>query len=214
MFTREAFTNCKLLLLLTALLMLSLPTSAEINNCCFIDRQCNTNHEWVSGYYAFHNNQCAAPQPQHAASPQASPLRGASNSINNCCFAGWQCNTNDEWVSGYYAFQANQCDSSQSSWRPRSGAGGTVSVEYRQSVAQELRSNERKRQPLDSRPERVVCHADSWRWDHRCQYQMPWEEVIQNKPTLSITIDLSNPNTRLEEASDGTPVIIHPNQPD
>ena len=34
---------------------------ANIDNCCFVDRQCHTDEEWTSGYWAYQNNQCAAP---------------------------------------------------------------------------------------------------------------------------------------------------------
>ena len=39
-------------------------TSSQVNNCCSIDRQCTTDEEWTAGYYAFQNNQCAAPAQQ------------------------------------------------------------------------------------------------------------------------------------------------------
>ncbi len=32
-----------------------------VDNCCFVDRQCNTEQEWTSGYWAFQNNQCKRP---------------------------------------------------------------------------------------------------------------------------------------------------------
>ena len=32
-----------------------------VDNCCFVDRQCHTDHEWTSGYWAFQNNHCSAP---------------------------------------------------------------------------------------------------------------------------------------------------------
>ena len=32
--------------------------------------------------------------------------------VDNCCFIGWQCNTEEEWQKGYIAFQNNQCESS------------------------------------------------------------------------------------------------------
>jgi len=37
----------------------------------------------------------------------------APTNIDNCCFAGWQCATNRDWVAGYHAFQRNECPSSQ-----------------------------------------------------------------------------------------------------
>ena len=35
--------------------------STNIDNCCFVDRQCMTDQEWTDGYWAFQNNECAAP---------------------------------------------------------------------------------------------------------------------------------------------------------
>ena len=37
------------------------PLTSQIDNCCFVDRQCNSDAEWTSGYRAFQNNQCPAP---------------------------------------------------------------------------------------------------------------------------------------------------------
>ena len=42
--------------------------------------------------------------------------------VDNCCFIGWQCSTDEEWSSGYWAFQSDQCDSPtewQSEWDQR-----------------------------------------------------------------------------------------------
>ena len=33
-------------------------SSSQIDNCCFVDRQCTTDHEWVDGYYAYQNGHC------------------------------------------------------------------------------------------------------------------------------------------------------------
>ncbi len=30
-------------------------------------------------------------------------------SIDNCCFIGWHCASDDEWRSGYHAYQSDQC---------------------------------------------------------------------------------------------------------
>ncbi|MCY4019942.1 MAG: hypothetical protein OXG39_11095 [Chloroflexi bacterium] len=90
----------------------------KIDNCCFVDRQCTTDAEWINGYNAFQNNLCAAPsqQPQStAASTQGQT--GASQDVDNCCFIGWQCSTNSEWTSGYWAFQHNQCGAAPSQWQ-------------------------------------------------------------------------------------------------
>ena len=33
-------------------------TASNIDNCCFVDRQCQSDAEWTDGYYAYQNNQC------------------------------------------------------------------------------------------------------------------------------------------------------------
>jgi len=46
---------------------------AQVDNCCFVDRQCQSAQDWENGYWAFQNGQCAAPskpQPQTPAQPQ------------------------------------------------------------------------------------------------------------------------------------------------
>ena len=83
-------------------------TQSEVDNCCFVDRQCTSDAEWTDGYYAYQNNQCNAPPPsQGQTSPQ--PATTVSSQINNCCFVNRQCNSDAEWTDGYYAFQNNQC---------------------------------------------------------------------------------------------------------
>ncbi|MDE2950980.1 MAG: hypothetical protein OXT68_09440 [Chloroflexota bacterium] len=89
----------------------------DIDNCCFVDRQCSTDQEWTDGYQAFQNNQCPAPaQSQPVAS---SPTAGnAPAQIDNCCFVDRQCQTDQEWTDGYQAFQNNQCPASAVSGAP------------------------------------------------------------------------------------------------
>ena len=90
---------------------------ALIDNCCFVDRACNTDQEWTDGYWAFQNGQCSAPaQSQSVTSAQ--PAGNETGSTDNCCFAGWQCNSDQEWVNGFYAFQSDQCHASPESWAP------------------------------------------------------------------------------------------------
>jgi len=36
----------------------SQPQQGAVDNCCFVDRQCNSEQEWTNGYWAFQNNQC------------------------------------------------------------------------------------------------------------------------------------------------------------
>ncbi len=88
-------------------------TSAPIDNCCFVDRQCSSDQEWIEGYWAYQNNHC----PASTASQSGTSTQAASNAagqIDNCCFTGWQCNNNQDWIHGYVAFQNNQCAGSPS----------------------------------------------------------------------------------------------------
>ncbi len=85
-------------------------SGSQVDNCCFVDRQCNSDREWTEGYWAYQNNQCGAPQqslPQQSISVSAA----ASADVNNCCFLGWQCNSEQQWTRGFLAYQNNQCDS-------------------------------------------------------------------------------------------------------
>ena len=83
-------------------------TVTNIDNCCFVDRQCMTDQEWVDGYYAFQNGQCAAPvQTQTQTSSQ--PVSVDDGQADNCCFLGWLCRTELEWVNGFHAYRDNQC---------------------------------------------------------------------------------------------------------
>ena len=81
---------------------------AQVDNCCFVDRQCHNSQDWENGYWAFQNGQCVAPtQPQ----PQT-PVQPVSNvpaQVDNCCFVDRQCNTAADWENGFYAFQNGQC---------------------------------------------------------------------------------------------------------
>ena len=83
-------------------------TAAQIDNCCFVDRQCVTDQEWTDGYWAFQNGQCAAPSPSQAGT-SAQPAGNVAGPIDNCCHAGWHCQTDQEWANGYWAYRDNQC---------------------------------------------------------------------------------------------------------
>ena len=127
--------KAKLLVIFVALLILPVPTSSQTDNCCFVDRQCDTDEQWISGYWAFQNNQCAAPSPQQQSpSSQSQPQPAASEDTDNCCFVDRQCMTNEEWVNGYNAYQNNQCaapsqqqqQSTTSQSQPRGSASDEV----------------------------------------------------------------------------------------
>ncbi len=87
-------------------------TMSEVDNCCFVDRQCNTDQQWTDGYWAFQNGQCAAPAESQT-ELSAQPASNAPGQIDNCCFASWHCSTDQQWTNGYWAAQNNQCDRSQ-----------------------------------------------------------------------------------------------------
>ena len=86
----------------------SSPPATNVDNCCFVDRQCSSDEEWASGFWAFQNNQCAAPA---ASLPQtlSPPASVDPSQIDNCCFLDWMCVTDDDWLSGFHAYQMNQC---------------------------------------------------------------------------------------------------------
>ena len=83
-------------------------TQSQIDNCCFVDRQCTVDAEWVSGYLAFQNGQCAAP-PQAGLQLPVTSTDIDSSGVNNCCFLNWQCNSDEEWARGHWAFYLGQC---------------------------------------------------------------------------------------------------------
>ena len=79
---------------------------ANVDNCCFVDRQCQSDQEWIDGYWAYQNGQCPAPaQPVTPAQPVAS----APANVDNCCYVDRQCQHDWEWTEGYWAYQTGQC---------------------------------------------------------------------------------------------------------
>ncbi|MCY4073505.1 MAG: SH3 domain-containing protein [Chloroflexi bacterium] len=82
--------------------------STPIDNCCFVNRQCATNQEWVDGYWAYHSSQCPV-STQKPTQPSSQPTADVSSQVDNCCFVNRQCQTDADWLNGYWAFQNNQC---------------------------------------------------------------------------------------------------------
>ena len=78
-----------------------------INNCCFVDRRCQRDSQWVDGYYAFQRGECQA--PASARQTEAPAPTSSSPAVNNCCFVDRQCQSDREWTDGYYAYQRGQC---------------------------------------------------------------------------------------------------------
>lgn len=80
-------------------------SSAPVDNCCFVDRQCHSDQDWTDGYWAFQNGQCAAPAvTQTQASQQPEPSQA-----DNCCYLNWDCMSDDDWLAGFQAFRSGQC---------------------------------------------------------------------------------------------------------
>ncbi len=89
---------------------LAAPTSVapDVDNCCFVDRQCQSDQEWTAGYWAFQQGQCGAPS-QSTETTSQQPVSQTPANVNNCCFVDRHCATDQEWTAGYRAFQNNQC---------------------------------------------------------------------------------------------------------
>ncbi len=90
----------RILVALIAGIVTFIPTAAQVDNCCIVDRQCQTEAEWADGYFAYQNNQCAAP---------AQPASDIPAGVDNCCQVDRQCQTEADWTNGYYAYQNGQC---------------------------------------------------------------------------------------------------------
>ncbi|MDE2859391.1 MAG: hypothetical protein OXN94_16215 [Chloroflexota bacterium] len=101
-------------LVILALVAIGAASGQNVDNCCFVDRECQSDQDWTDGYWAFQNGQCAAPaqsQPlaQAVSQPQPQPQTGGPVAIDNCCFVDRQCQSDQDWTDGYLAFQNGQC---------------------------------------------------------------------------------------------------------
>ena len=86
----------------------SLAAPPAIDNCCFVDRQCQSDAEWEAGYRAYENNQCPAPS-QTQSQPSAQLPTQRTVQVDNCCYVDRQCQSDADWTNGYWAFQNGQC---------------------------------------------------------------------------------------------------------
>ncbi len=107
--------RAKTFALIVVSLVLFAPSSAQqnaiIDNCCFVNRSCVTDQEWINGWHAFQRNECPASQPvAQASAPVSAP---AGQTIDNCCYVNRSCATDQDWVNGWHAFQRNECPASQ-----------------------------------------------------------------------------------------------------
>ena len=97
--------------------------SSAIDNCCNVNRHCTAEHEWVSGYWAYQNNECpVSTQSQEQTSTQQETNTPAQT--DNCCFVDRQCQSDQEWTDGYWAYQNNQCGAAAQSQSQVSVSGG------------------------------------------------------------------------------------------
>lgn len=94
------------------------PADGIVDNCCYVDRQCLSDRDWIVGWHAYRLNECPASQPQPATPAQ--PVASAPANVDNCCFVDRQCDSEQDWTNGYWAFQNSQCSSSAQSPAPES----------------------------------------------------------------------------------------------
>jgi len=199
---------------LLALLLLSIPAIAQNDNCCSVDRQCETDEEWVAGYYARQNNECGAPSPQQATSAQASSAQSQSaksEDNDNCCFSGWQCETDADWASGFFAFQVNLC-----------AAGPQQQSESSQSQSQSRNNNNQAQPQGDNQPQPQNDNNQPQPQNNNPEPQNadPQPQPQNNNPepqpqndgqpgdTHSVVIDLNDPDPEPTETDRGAPVYI------
>lgn len=58
------------------------PPKTDIDNCCFVDRQCRSDAEWEAGYWAYQRNECPAPAPSlEPAAPTRPRIEGSASFI-------------------------------------------------------------------------------------------------------------------------------------
>lgn len=55
------------------------PAPAQIDNCCFVNRQCATDQQWADGYWAYQRNECPAAV---VAGPAIAVDRGSGHAIH------------------------------------------------------------------------------------------------------------------------------------
>lgn len=99
------------------------PAGQPINNCCNVDRQCHSDQEWLAGYWAYQNGQCAAPAQPQPATP-AQPVASAPATVDNCCQVDRNCQSELDWMGGWHAFQNGQCFAPVQTAAGAPGSGG------------------------------------------------------------------------------------------
>ena len=57
---------------------------ANVDNCCFVNRECNSDQEWTDGYWAYQRNECPGPatsQPANTGQTHIPPTRGEGGNL-------------------------------------------------------------------------------------------------------------------------------------
>lgn len=77
---------------------------SSIDNCCHLDRSCHSEDEWRAGYAAFEALECWEEYVQWKRTPD--PRYMPASGSDNCCTApGWQCQEDEHFRKGFWAFQ-------------------------------------------------------------------------------------------------------------
>ncbi len=86
--------------------------TAMTDNCCFINRNCQTDQDWTDGYWAYQRNECPVQSQVNQQSPSANDNQQSASALDNCCFINRQCQTDQDWTDGFWAYQRNECPAS------------------------------------------------------------------------------------------------------
>lgn len=192
----------------------------DIDNCCFVDRQCNSDQDWTDGYWAFQNNQCPAPaqSPASASSQSVSAAPAQIDNVDNCCFVNRQCSNELEWEAGYYAYQNNQCAAPGQSAGSAPGAPESARIIGYTSGSIQPSTSFTKRPTLDSGP---ISFGNCCEMNWQCNSDEDWNaghNAFQNNQcqlpgsVISIVGDadfVDYMTTRLEELRNGMPERYH-----
>ena len=156
-------------------------SSAQVDNCCFVDRQCATDKEWTSGYRAFQNGQCSL--------PIRSLGQATSEEDDNCCYLGWQCDTDEEWVSGYWAYQRNdQCAvPSQQQWQQGRGQRQQNGNQQGSQQQQQSRQQQQEQQEQQDQQQQQSRQQQQEQQDQQQQQEPKTEDPSDKQPSGDLT---------------------------
>ena len=94
-----------------------MPASGSDNCCTAPGWLCLEAEHFQKGLWAFQEYKHCAPNVKTTYLPRLDAYVKAEN----CCYYGWNCPTDQNWVDGFHAYRANQCPPPQP---PASVAGG------------------------------------------------------------------------------------------